>query len=172
MIMHLHFGWNLKKKYFGGMTLSQNGVYYIWISLISINTYPVDITEEGYNPHTEFNQYLSHYHGAKACLHDAESNSMHNLFFGGMSRYYYQHDLLIRDDRVPFVNTISRMTRFSDGSLQEFVLPSVMPGLKGASAEFIPNQALPHHPSIIIELHEIGDSAFIIGHVVGGIEST
>jgi hypothetical protein len=133
--------------------------------------YPVDITAEGYYPHTEFNQYLSHYHGAKACLYDAENNSMHNLFFGGMSQYYYQNDLLIKDDRVPFVNTISRMTRFSDGSLQEFVLPSVMPGLKGASAEFIPNQALPHHPSKIIKLDEIIDSTFIIGHVVGGIES-
>lgn len=134
--------------------------------------YPVDITAEGYYPQTEFNQYLSNYHGAKACLYDAGSNSMHNIFFGGMSQYYYQNGMLIKDDRVPFVNTISRLTRFSDGSMQEFVLPSAMPGLKGASAEFIPNQALPHYPSKIIKLDEIGDSTFIIGHLVGGIEST
>jgi hypothetical protein len=28
---------------------------------------------------------------------------MHNLFFGGISQYYYNNGTLIQDDTVPFV---------------------------------------------------------------------
>ena len=98
--------------------------------------YPVDIKESGYLPVTEFNQYLSNYHSAKACLFDNAVNQMHTLFFGGMSQYYYQDGNLIQDDQVPFVKTISRLTRDSDGTLHEFQLQTEMPGLQGASAEF------------------------------------
>lgn len=82
--------------------------------------YPVYITESGVTPQTGFNQYLSNYHCAVTALYDSAENRMHNLFFGGMSRYYYQNGTLIEDNRVPFIKTISRVTRFADGSLQEF----------------------------------------------------
>jgi len=133
--------------------------------------YPVDITATGYTPITEFNQYLSNYHSAKAALFDSSNNEMHSLFFGGMGQYYYQNGDLIQDDNVPFVKTISRLTRFSDGNLQEFQLPVELPGLKGASAEFIPNNSLPHYPSKIIKLSSITQDTFLIGHIYGGITS-
>jgi len=72
---------------------------------------------------------------------------------------------------VPFVNTISRMTRFADGSLQEYQLPETMPALKGASAEFIPNESLPHYDNEVIKLNDITMDEFVIGHIVGGITS-
>ncbi|MFN2396579.1 MAG: hypothetical protein ABR597_12930, partial [Bacteroidales bacterium] len=133
--------------------------------------YPVDITASGYNPLTEFNQYLNHYHSAKAALYDSVRNEMHSLFFGGMSQYYYKDGALIKDDLVPFVKTISLLTRYHDGTLEEFQLPFEMPGLKGASAEFIPNQLLPHYTSEIIKLSKIPQDEFIIGHIYGGILS-
>jgi hypothetical protein len=133
--------------------------------------YPVDITASGYSPVTDFNQYLSHYHSAKATLYDSIHNEMHSLFFGGMSQYYYENGMLIQDDLVPFVKTISRLTRHHDGTLAEFQLPAEMPGLKGASAEFIPNNELPHYPSEIIKLSKIPQNEFIIGHIYGGILS-
>jgi hypothetical protein len=133
--------------------------------------YPVDITTSGYSPVTEFNQYLNHYHSATAALYDSVRNEMHSLFFGGMSQYYYQNGALIQDDLVPFVKTISRLTRYPDGTLEEFQLHVEMPGLKGASAEFIPNNELPHYPAEIIKLSKIPQNKFIIGHIYGGILS-
>lgn len=151
-----------------GYTIS-SGVFQSNVDLPFL--YPVDITPEGYTPVTSFNQYLSHYHGARATLHDAQSNQMHTLFFGGMSQYYYNGELRIQDDNVPFVKTISRLTRYSDGSLQEYRLSSEMPGLKGASSEFIPNNNLPHFPSKIVKMNEISDDTILLGHIVGGIFS-
>ena len=133
--------------------------------------YPVDITESGYRPVTEFKQYLSNYHSAKASLFDSTANHMHMLFFGGMSQYYYEDGNLIQDDQVPFVKTISRLSRYSDGSLQEYQLPIEMSGLKGASAEFIPNLILPHYDSEIIKLSQINQDSILIGYIYGGIVS-
>jgi len=151
-----------------GYTIS-SGVFQIDDDLPYL--YPVDITADGFTPVTGFNQYLSNYHSATAWLHDAEENTMHNFFFGGMSQYYYQNGQLIQDDLVPFVRTISRLTRDADGNLYEFQMPIEMPGLKGASAEFIPNLNLPHFDSEIIKLNEIEPDTFVIGHIFGGILS-
>jgi hypothetical protein len=46
-----------------------------------------------------------------------------------------------------------------------------MPGLKGASAEFIPNLNLSHYSNKVLKLHEINQDSFLIGHVFGGILS-
>lgn len=151
-----------------GYTISA-GVFQIGADLPFL--YPVDIKASGHTPITNFNQYLNHYHNAKACLHDQAQNKMYNLFFGGISQYYYNNGQLLQDNSVPFVKTISMLQRNSDGSLEEFLLPIEMPGLKGASAEFIPNQNLPHHPSEIIKLNDITADEFIIGHIVGGIDT-
>ncbi len=133
--------------------------------------YPVDISPTGYIPRTNFNQYLSNYHGAKVALWDSTFKSMHNLFFGGMSQHYYQNGTQVQDNSVPFVKTISRVTRNQDSSLQEFKLNTEMPGYLGAGAEFIPNQALPHTENEIIKLHQIQVDSFTLGYVVGGIIS-
>ena len=133
--------------------------------------YPVDITASGINPITSFNQYLSNYHSAKVALYDGLDKEMHMLFFGGMSQYYYSNGALIQDDQVPFVKTISCLTRFSDGSLQEIQLALEMPGLQGSSAEFIPNESIPHYPSEIIKLSNLTQDTSLIGHIYGGIKS-
>ena len=134
--------------------------------------YPVDIKESGYQPVTEFNQYLSNYHSAKTCLFDSLENHMHMLFFGGMSHYYYEDGIKIQDDLVPFVSTISRLTRLSDGTLQEYKLSVEMPGLIGASAEFIPNLLQPHYNSEIFKLNQINQDTSLIGYIYGGIVSS
>lgn len=151
-----------------GYTIS-SGVFQATVDLPFL--YPVDINADGYIPITNFNQYLSNYHSATACLYDEVSNQMNALFFGGMSQYYYQDGELIQDDQVPFVKTISRLTRFADSSLQEYQLLAEMPALLGASAEFILNESLPHYDSDIIKLSEIAQDTILIGHVFGGIYS-
>jgi len=171
--VHLHRrDYNLLPQIFPdgteGFTIS-SGVFQIAVDLPFL--YPVDITPGGYNPVTSFNQYLSNYHSATAVLYDSAENRMHSLFFGGMSQYYYQNGALIQDDDVPFVKTISRLTRLADSTLIEYQLPVEMPALKGASAEFIPNNNLPHYESSIINLSQITQDSILIGHIYGGITS-
>lgn len=151
-----------------GYTIS-SGVFQLNADLPFL--YPVDIKASGYTPITTFNQYLSNYHSAKAALYDSNANQMHMLFFGGMSQYYYENGTLKKDDNVPFVKTISRVTRIADGTLKEYQLPVEMPGLKGASAEFIPNHTISHYPSEILKLNKFGSDTTLIGHIYGGIYS-
>ena len=47
----------------------------------------VDVTETSYKVRPNFNQFLSQYHSAKVPLYDKVNNTMHTLFFGGMSQY-------------------------------------------------------------------------------------
>jgi hypothetical protein len=133
--------------------------------------YPVEITADGYTPILSFNQYLSNYHSAKVSLYDKSSRTMHMVFFGGMSQHYYEGETLVNDDLVPFVKTISVVSRFADGTLKEIALPVEMPWYAGASAEFIPIEKVPRYPSEIIKLNELKQSEVLIGYIYGGIVS-
>lgn len=172
--VHLHRrDYNLMPQVFPdgteGYTIS-SGVFQINADLPFL--YPVDITPAGHTPITAFEQYLSNYHSAAAALYDSSENSMHSLFFGGMSRYYYDNGSLIQDDLVPFVRTISRVTRSADGTLTEYQMPIEMPGLKGASAEFIVNEQLSRTSNAVIKLNDLTTDTVTIGHIYGGILST
>lgn len=151
-----------------GMTIF-SGVFQLNADLPFL--YPVDINESGHIPVTTFNQYLSNYHSPVATLYDSANNNMHTIFFGGMSQYYYQNNTLVQDDQVPFVKTISRVSRNAQGQLNEYRMPVEMPSLKGASAEFIPNLTLPHYENKVLKLNEIEQNTFQIGHIYGGISS-
>lgn len=134
--------------------------------------YPVEITESGYTPITDFNQYLSNYHSAKTVVFDSINNENHAFFFGGMSQYYYDaNNNLVQDNNVPFVKTISQLTRYEDGTLEEFRLPIEMPGLIGASSEFIPNNSVPRYANKVLKLNEIESDTILLGHIFGGIKS-
>jgi hypothetical protein len=172
--LHLHRrDYNLLPQFFPdgtfGYTIS-SGVFQIQANLPFL--YPVHVFEDSIAPVQGFNQYLSNYHGAKVCLHDSTQNTMHNLFFGGMSQYYMLGTQMIQDNGVPFVRTISRLSRYADGSFAEFALPEEMPGFHGASSEFIPNLKLPYLKKEILRLEHlpVGDSV-LLGHIVGGIFS-
>lgn len=151
-----------------GLTIS-SGVFQPGADLPFL--YPVDISENGFVPVTGFNQYLSNYHSAFACLYDSASHEMHTLFFGGMSQFYYQNGVMVTDTRVPFVKTISRLTRDQNGDFHEFLMDQEMPGFEGSSAEFLINTALPLVHSEIINLHQLPQDTILLGHIFGGILS-
>jgi hypothetical protein len=172
--VHLHRrDYNLVPQVFPdgelGYTIS-SGVFQINADLPFL--YPVDVKASGHYPQTSFNQYLSNYHCGNASLYDATNNNMHNLFFGGMSQYYYNNGTLVQDDTVPFVKTISRVTRTADGTLTEYKLPIEMPNLKGAGSEFIANENLANYSNGVIKLSDITATEFVIGHLYGGIQSS
>jgi len=101
----------------------------------------------------------------------ALSLGFHFLFFGGISQYYYDGEELIQDDLVPFVKTISRLSRLADGSLHEYQFPIEMPAFVGASAEFFINKELPHYSHDVIKLSAIEQDTIQLGHILGGIHS-
>lgn len=152
-----------------GYTIS-SGVFQLSADLPFL--YPVDIKASGHTPVTSFNQYLSNYHSATTALYDSNNNAMHMLFYGGMSQYYYQNGSLVKDDNVPFVKTISRLTRDANGNLQEYQLPIEMPALKGASAEFIPNMDIAQYGSGIIKMNAFSTDTVLLGYIYGGIYSS
>lgn len=134
--------------------------------------YPVDVTVAGHVPRTEFNQYLNHYHSASVALWESSENTTHNLFFGGMSQFYYLNGSLVEDQAVPFVQTIGLVTRDSGNVLTESVLPVSMPGLEGASAAFILDNALPTNAVGCVDLNAIAADEFTLGYIYGGIRTT
>lgn len=132
----------------------------------------VNIDNDGYAVQAGFNQYYNHYHCAHIPLYSAKDNEMHTLFFGGIAQYYDDNGLLVRDDNVPFVNTIARITRQSDGSMAEYKLPITMPALLGAGSEFIPKPDLPFYENGVLKLDEVDQDTTMIGYIYGGISSS
>ena len=149
-----------------------SGVFQHTVDLPWLNT--VDVTSSGYTVNNTFNQYLSQYHSAKIPIFDTSNNIMHTLFFGGMSQYKLDaNDNLIQDDNVPFVKTISKVSRFSDGSMIESSLDIEMPTLLGSGAEFIPLESGTNFSvNGILEINNLPDGITQIGYIFGGIEST
>ncbi|WP_040249498.1 T9SS type A sorting domain-containing protein [Psychroserpens mesophilus] len=134
----------------------------------------VDVTASGYTVNNTFNQYLSQYHSAKVPIYDSFNNVMHTLFFGGMSQYKLDaNNNLIQDNNVPFVKTISKVSRFNDGSMVESSLDIEMPTLLGSGAEFIPLNNIANYQSYdILDLNSLQEGVTHIGYIFGGIEST
>lgn len=132
----------------------------------------VNVTENDYEVVPSFTQLLSHYHSAKIPMYDSINNTMHTIFFGGMAQYYYDADgNLVDDENVPFVKTISRVTRLADGTYEEVKLDIEMPTLVGAGAEFIPVDN--YFSEEILSFDELPeDSKTLVGYIYGGIRST
>ncbi|MFT6924392.1 MAG: hypothetical protein ACJA1C_003414 [Crocinitomicaceae bacterium] len=133
----------------------------------------VDVLPGSYSVNNSFNQYLSQYHCATIPIFDSTANAMHTLFFGGMSQFTLDNqNNLVEDIDIPFVKTISRVTRFSDGSMQEYDLNYIeMPTLVGSGSEFIPiNEFYNSHE--ILRINEIPEQKTLVGYIYGGIEST
>lgn len=133
----------------------------------------VNVFESNYSVIPNFNQYLSQYHSSKVPIFDADANTMHTLFFGGLSQYTLDaNNTLIEDPDVPFVKTISRITRNSDWSMEEIELSYIeMPTLVGPGAEFIPVDGY-YLPREILDLNAVPSTKTLIGYIYGGIESS
>lgn len=133
----------------------------------------VDVMDSSYAPNANFSQYLSHYHCATLPIYDSANNAMHTVFFGGMSQYTLDSlGNLVKDDDVPFVKTISKVTRLSDGTMQEIKLGVEMPSLLGAGAEFIPvDGGSLYSQEEILKLDRV-NTRTLVGYIYGGIEST
>jgi hypothetical protein len=155
-----------------------NEGFTMWSGVFDPNDLPylnsIDVVAGGYTVNNTFTQYLSQYHSAKVPIYDVNDNAMHTLFFGGISQYTLDaNNNLVQDNDVPFVKTISRVTRLNDGTMQEVKLNIEMPTLVGAGAEFIPiKDSVIYYTHDILDINAIPQEKTLIGYIVGGIEST
>ncbi|MEM7038759.1 MAG: hypothetical protein AAF570_17360, partial [Bacteroidota bacterium] len=142
----------------------QEGVNLPWL-------FPIDIHAGGVSVVPNFDQRLANYHSAVLPLYDSTDNYMHTVFFGGEAMYYYDSlDNLVMDTLVPFVNTISRVTRGPDSSMTEYRLWSEMPALTGSNSQFIPLPGVSQYENGIIRLNPLTGRT-LVWQIIGGIET-
>jgi hypothetical protein len=132
----------------------------------------VNIDSKGHAVQPGFEQFYNHYHCANIPLYSAKTNEMHTVFFGGIAQYYDSAGIRKKDDDVPFVRTIARVTRDAGGMMKEYKLPIEMPALLGAGAEFMPLENLALYANGVIKLDELPKGTTLIGYIFGGISST
>jgi len=133
----------------------------------------VDVFDDGFEVRDDTLK-LSHYHSAKFGIWDSSQNTMHNIFFGGIAQFYYRNNRLVEDTEVPFVKTVSMVTRDQNWNVTEQKLDFEMPGYLGAGAEFIhAKSAEPYfheHGVLVLDRLPIGKT--LVGYIYGGIESS
>lgn len=147
-----------------------SGVFQSTTDLPFLNSVTVDANT--YTVNNSFQQYYNHYHCPVLPIYSETSNEMHTVFFGGIAQFYESSGTLVQDDNVPFVNTIARVTRDSNGNMAEYKLPIEMPSLLGAGAEFIPNLNFPHFDNEVFKLDSVTTDSSLIGYIFGGISSS
>jgi len=147
-----------------------SGVFRYGINLPFLNS--IDIKPSLISMNNSFTQNLNNYESAVMPVYDSIYNTMHSVFFGGMSLYYVDTatQLQVMDTLVPFVNTISRVQRNSDSTMTEYKLPAEMPGYYGSNAMFIPLPSISSYNSRIINLNALSGITKV-GYIVGGITS-
>lgn len=146
------------------------GVFQSSVDLPFLNC--VDITSNGYSVTTGPDQYLNQYHTAVMPVYAAGQNEMHTYFFGGIGLYYTDSSSNLHiDSLVPFVSTISRMTRDSTWSLTEYIESERMPGYYGTNAHFIvhPDIRITHDKIILAD--SLPNGRTLVGWIYGGIHA-
>lgn len=146
------------------------GVFQYGIDLPYLNT--IDITATDTFIRNNVTQYLNQYHTAVLPIYDSTNNYMHTCFFGGIGLYWVdQMNVLHIDSLVPFVNTISRMTRDPLGVVTESIEDMRMPGFYGTNAYFIPNDNFLYTHKKILSLDSLPMGKSLVGWIYGGIEA-
>ena len=132
----------------------------------------VDINADGYRPVPGFEQLFSHYECARLPIWESGRQRMHTYFFGGMAQYYLdENGDLINDINVPFVKAITRVTRFPNDSLAEYLTGMEMPGFLGAAGDFFPDGRAPWLEGGVLDVDALAEGKQLVGYIYGGIES-
>lgn len=147
-----------------------SGVFQPDVDLPFLNSVTVDSST--FTVDNIFQQYYNHYHCATLPLYSESNNEMHTVFFGGIAQYYDNEGVLVKDDDVPFVKTIARVTRDANGDMAEYKLPIEMPSLLGAGSEFILNESIQHYENGVVKLDDILGDSILVGYIYGGISSS
>ena len=120
-----------------------------------------------------YQQFFSQYTTANIPLFDKRSGSMYTIFLGGISLYDYNFATgqLTSDPELPFVDDVTTYALSANGSSQEFIMPSQLPGRYGTGAAFFAAPGLPTYSNGVINLAKLTGPT-TLGYMYGGIYST
>lgn len=120
-----------------------------------------------------YQQYFTQYSAARVPLFDARDRAMNTIFFGGISLYHYDFatGTLSTDTELPFVNDVTTFVQRADGSTQEYMMPSQLPGRYGTEAAFFLAPGVPHYSNGVVKLSQL-KAPTTLGYIYGGIYST
>jgi hypothetical protein len=126
-------------------------------------------------------QAVQQYHCVKIMLYHRSTDEMHTVLFGGISLKYYDpvSAAYLTDEQVPFVNDVTSVVRYRDGSMHQYRLPFLFPDIRapwdsakslffGTNAEFFPALGVPRMASKIIDLALLS-APTMLGWIHGGI---
>ncbi|MDX5320007.1 MAG: T9SS type A sorting domain-containing protein, partial [Bacteroidota bacterium] len=147
-----------------------SGVFQVGADLPFLDAVLID--SSGHQMSTNFSQYYQQYHCAHLPMYSSMNQKTSTLFFGGIAQYFDSAGILVQDNAVPFVKTISKVTLDGNGTLSEYRLGVEMPGFLGASAEFIPQPDLPIFANEVVDYDQLQGDSVLLGYVFGGINST
>lgn len=146
------------------------GVFKQNVNLPYLN--PVYIDQNGYSVDFSFEQKMSQYTCSNLTAFNSNTGSMHTTFFGGTSLYYYDESaqMQVYDSLVPFIDDITTLTRFSNGTSSEKISSAKFPALLGTNAKFIADNSIPKYGNGVIKLSEVSGRTFA-GYIFGGIRA-
>jgi hypothetical protein len=147
-----------------------SGVFRTDANLPYLNT--ISINKSNYKENSGFKHLLHNYHCPVIPLYSEANQSMYNIFFGGIAQYYYENGVLMKDDNVPFVKTISCVSRNKNDSFVETKLGIELNEYLGAGAEFIPIESISSYTNHVYKYDDISSNRELIGYIYGGISST
>lgn len=126
-------------------------------------------------------QSVQPYHCVKVSMFHSISEEMHTVLFGGISLKYWDETAqdYLTDENLPFVNDVTSVVRYHNGSIQQFRMPFLFPKIMapwdnnkqlrfGTNAEFFPDPQIPRLTSKVIDLAAIRQSSRL-GWIHGGI---
>jgi len=129
----------------------------------------VQITPEGkIREYPNFRQLYNQYECADFSVFDASSKTTTTFLIGGISNFYDSLGVLVQNNDVPFVPTMSKILFAPDGTIMEYLLPNKLPQLLGAGAGFIPNSD-PRWKDGFFEWSYSDDEEVFMGYMLGGI---
>jgi hypothetical protein len=134
---------------------------------------PIFLSANGTTEVKTYQQVMSQYTCAVLPVYDAVGKNMYTTFFGGISLYDYNigTGLVVRDTTLPFINDITTLSTFANGSMEERVLPLQLPGLLGSNAKFILNKAASSYSNEVINLQQLPKTQSLVGYIIGGIKA-
>jgi hypothetical protein len=121
-----------------------------------------------------FHQLLNQYHSAHLAMYSYKVDAQFNVFFGGISQYFYNDSMeLVQDPDVPVVQTASVVERNAAGEYKEYRLPISLPKGVGAGTEFIPSQYMPRMEGTqVVDMESLLGDSLLLGYLYGGFSTT
>lgn len=131
-----------------------------------------------------FKQGMSNYVCPTLGLFSGKTGEMFVTFFGGISYGFFSSNGFETDEEFPFINQVTTIKYQLKTNFKQYLMDSAFPVIPstgshpgnpllfGAGAEFFPIDNLPTYENGVIKLDHLGSEPFLIGYIVGGIQST